>query len=275
MNIKHGPILLLGPVLLGLCLSSSLRGQAGRIHPAHGQMPSPYYPEEAGTANADQRWVSEKWTGDERPYTAIKGELDAALAGGADIITLVAQYGDKAQAGMMDPKAQFAWAYATQLQEESGRGTVQVRALYSLRRATEADCYPVARLRFLLTQELESNNDHLYLAAVAHRLLKRDPSDRRVRRALIRALCTRPAGMPEALRLAQGDVERAPEGPGGHVTLAGVYETLYAYSRGRNATYRRRTIEEYKAYLKYAKPDDSFRPQAARLVKVMQTEKPW
>ena len=50
---------------------------------------------------------------------------------------------------------------------------------------------------------------------------------------------------------------------------------MYGFSRGHNATYRRRTIEEYEAYLKYAKPDDSFRPQAARLVKVMQTEKPW
>ena len=69
-------------------------------------------------------------------------------------------------------------------------------------------------------------------------------------------------------------MERAPKGPGGHVTLAGVYESLYAYSRGRSATYRRRTIEEYEAFLKYAKPDGSFRPQAARLVKVMQTEKP-
>ena len=68
---------------------------------------------------------------------------------------------------------------------------------------------------------------------------------------------------------------RAPEGPGGHVTLAGVYETLYGFSRGHNATYRRRTIEEFEAFLKYAKPDDSFRPQATRLVKVMQTEKPW
>ena len=59
------------------------------------------------------------------------------------------------------------------------------------------------------------------------------------------------------------------------MTLAGVYETLYAYSRGRNATYRRRTIEEYKAYLKYAKPDDRLRPRIVQLVKVMQTEKPW
>ena len=68
---------------------------------------------------------------------------------------------------------------------------------------------------------------------------------------------------------------RAPEGPGGHVTLAGVYESLYAYSRGRNATDRRRTIEEFEAFLKYAKPDDRLRPRIVQLVKVMQTEKLW
>ena len=273
--MRRRNILVLGLTLLVTCSPPLSWGQAGRTPPAHGRMPSPFYPEEAGAANADQRWVSEKWIGDERPYMAIKGELDAALAGGTSATTLVTQYGDKARASMMDQKAQFAWAYATQLQAESGRGIVQPTALYGLRRATEADCYPVARLRFLLTQELESNNDHLYLATVGHRLLKRDPNDRMVRRALIQALSSRPAGLPEALKLAQEDVALAPTKPGRHVTLAGVYETLYAYSRGRNATYRQRTIQEYQAYLKYAKPDDSFRPQAVRLVKVMKTEPPW
>ena len=85
---------------------------------------------------------------------------------------------------------------------QTGQGIAQSPPLYGLRRLGAPDCYPVARLSFLLTQEMEPNGDHLYLATVAHRLLKRDPNDRMVRRALIRALCSRPSGLPEALRLA-------------------------------------------------------------------------
>ena len=178
------------------------------------------------------------------------------------------------QPSTLDPAGWFGCAYATQLVLETQGQRAQIIPLYNLRRLP-ADCYPVARLRFLLTQEMESNNDHLYLVPLAKRLLKRDPNDYHVRHALIRALCSRPAGTAQALRLAEDDVERAPMNPERHRTLAGVYEDMYGDSRGHNSTYRQKTIQEYQAFLKYAKPDDYFRPRAVQLVQFMKVEKPW
>ena len=275
---KHGPILLLCPVLLGLYLAPPLSGQATYPAGSRGPHPSGHAnpgPPEASGGNAYQNWVSAKWTGDERPYLKIKADLDAALAHGTPAPALVARCEGPARANLLDAKAQFAWAYATQLQVQTGQGIAQPPPLYGLRRLGAPDCYPVARLRFLLTQEMEPNDNHLYLRPVAERLLKRDPNDRLVRRALIRALCSRPAGLPEALKLAQEDVERTPTKPGVHAALAAVYNDMDDFSHGHNAVFRQKSIQEYEAFLKYAKPDDSYRPSAIQMLQALKTEKPW
>lgn len=278
MRLKYGSILLLGPILLGLCLSAPLPAQttypvgSPGPHPSGRTSPGPM---EVSGGNAYQNWVNAKWTGDERPCLKIKADLDAALAHGTTALALVARYEGPARASLLDAKAQYAWAYATQLQVQTGQGIAQPPPLEGLRLLGAPDCYPVARVRFLLTQEMEPNDDHLYLRPVAERLLKRDPNDRMVRRALIQALSSRRAGLPEALKLAQEDVALAPTKAGRHMTLAWVYETLYGFSHGHNATYRRRTVEEFEGFLKYAKPDDRSRPRVVQLVQVMKTEKPW
>ena len=271
--MKQRNSLMLGSLLLGLCLTPSLWGQAA--HRLDTQGPRPLSLTEPGSGNAYRSWVNAKWTGDERPYLKIKATLDAALAHGTKAPALVAQYIGPAQVSVLDPKAQFAWAYATQLEVETRQGIPQNPALYGLRRLGAPNCYPVARLRFLLTQELEPNDGHLYLTPVAQRLLKRNPSDIRVRRNWIFALCSRPAGLPKALRLAQDDVARTPMKPGVHAALAGVYDSMDIFSHGHNATYRQKSIQEYEMFLKYAKPDDYYRPSAIQMVRALKTEKPW
>ncbi len=271
--MKQRNNLVLGLILLGLCLAPSLWAQTA--YRLGSPRPRQTGPLEASGGEAYQSWVNAKWTGDERPYLKVKAALDAALARGTKAPTLVAQYEGPARANELDPKAQYAWAYATQLEVETRQGIPQNPALYGLRRLGAPDCYPVARLRFLLTQELEPNDDHLYLRPVAERLMKHDPSDIQVRRTWIFALCSRPVGMGQALRLAQEDVARIPTGPGAHVTLAGVYDLMFINSHARDTAYQRRAIQEYEAFLKYAKPDDDYRPQAVRRIQGLKTEKPW
>jgi len=274
---KHN--LVLGSLLLGLCLVSAvwaqvIHGSGGAIHMPGVPEPRATYGREPSIGYADQSWVNQKWTGDERPYLRIKADIDAAVTHGTSPATLADRYPHPMQPNTLDPKGWFACAYATQLVLETQHSGAQIIPLYNLRRI-QADCYLVARLRFLLTQEMEPNNDHLYLVPLARRFLKRDPNDYPVRHAMIRALCSRPAGLVEAVRLAQDDVDRAPMNPERHRTLAGVYEDMYIHNRGHDATFRQMTIREYEAFLKYAKPDDEFRPRAVQLIHFVKTDPPW
>ena len=279
MRMERGFVLLLGPVLLGLFFVPAVWAQG--VHRPGGSRqaagvpgPRPVYAPEPGFGGPDQNWVNQRWTGEERPYLKIKADIDTAVAHGTTPSILADRYPHPMQPNTLDPAGWFGCAYATQLVLETQHRGGQIIPLYNLRRIP-ADCYPVARLRFLLTQELEPNNDHLYLVPLAKRLLKRDPNDYPVRRALIHALCSRPSGLPEALRLAEDDVERAPMNPERHRTLAGVYEDMYIHTRGHNAAFRQKTVKEYEAFLKYAKPNDYFRPRAVQLIHFVRTDAPW
>jgi hypothetical protein len=65
---------------------------------------------EAQKAALEQRfsWTRDEWTGDDRPYTALRQKIDKAIADGQKPDDLLSAYGKTAQSQPNNPQAQFA-----------------------------------------------------------------------------------------------------------------------------------------------------------------------
>jgi len=238
---------------------------------AHGRTATP--PHSPWTPQA---WLTRPWTGDDKPYRAIREHIEAAVAHGEAPKAIAQRYQVPAQRNRLDAQAQFAWAYSAHKVFLANPAVfADASALDALSTTGVEDVYEYTRLRFMLTQEINPNTNNLYLKNLGERLLKRDPDDKRVRQDLVYALCTDKRGLSDALRIAQEGVRRHPEDAKLHATVASAYQSIFDWSRARDSVARDNAVAEYKKYLQLAPQSDYFRKYAAFRINALPQEKPW
>lgn len=123
-------------------------------------------------------WTKEQWTGDERPFTNVRKEIDAAIKAGKDRRSIYYEYSKRSQENFNDRRAAFARAYAKyragaiKLTEPSELGANSAEA--RLADMGRPYTYEYMRVRFLLEV---SESPFAYYKRLGERLLRRNPDD--------------------------------------------------------------------------------------------------
>lgn len=146
--------------------------------------------------------------------------------------------------------------------DSKGEAAMQ-KAFNAMQQIKPSQSYHFTRLRFLLTAR---RGRYQELRAVGVRLAQRTPKDYDVRYLLVNLL--RPEMSPQDKTLAFQLVEEMekiqPNRPSLQSIQGGVYYRLWLKNRDKNN--RQLSLTKYKRFLQLAPPDDSFRPQAQRII---------
>ena len=214
-------------------------------------------------------WTTEKWTGDDRPYQAIRADIDSLAAAHKITAALLEQYKQKAAPQYANPQAVFRWAYAGYQMQKAHP---LIYTPYSVGGdyfylVPSPHTYNYARLRFLSSAADPGGPE---LAALGKRLLQRDPNDRDVRYCLVR--CYRPGlsekEKQEALTMAQDYMRRYPGTPAAYSTLADVYFSAWLVKR--NPADGQKAVAAFQEYLRLGPPTAEWRAQIQNTIRVIQ-----
>lgn len=221
-------------------------------------------------------WLSEPWTGSDKPYIRTRNAIDSALAKGQDPNALLGKYKVLSQSKPRDPQAQFAWGYAafrasraeTRNFNESQRKLAGVSNALAVPLSPRS--YQYARLRFLTMVESYILDNRL--RKVGERLARRNPKDWDVKHGLIRVLVytTRleTTEKRQALAYAQELLRLDPKRPKGYADLGTIYYASWMASN--NKLDADKAVSAYKRYIRLVPPDDDSRQLAERIIKRIQ-----
>ena len=213
----------------------------------------------------DRAWISEQWTGEEKPFRIIRATIDATLTSGIKPEALISKYKIASERSPSDPKALFRWGYtayqaATQPGKTNSEGLgqlTQVRQDFPF--AHSPHTYEYDRLRFLVQSFGFGSSD---IARVGARLLKLHPNDDDVEYSYVKCLTDDPtrACRLQALANTRLLVRKNPNVPSVYALLATVYSALWASNNDKQ--YAAKAVEAYQEYLRKAPADFAYRKQA-------------
>ncbi|HEX8234504.1 MAG TPA: hypothetical protein VF600_00960 [Abditibacteriaceae bacterium] len=175
-------------------------------------------------------WTNEKWMGNDRPYRDLRRSIEQAVkrTNQRDVAVLVEKYRKRAVAHPVDPKAQFAWGYATLEGRRKGytiNRDVARRVSLALTDATSPKTYQYARLRFLMTMHWGT---YPQLKSLGQRLLLREPRDNEVKYYVVRLLSSGSGKeKQQAMNYAQELVRLQPKWSGSYSALGEVYREIF------------------------------------------------
>lgn len=211
-------------------------------------------------------WLSEPWTGDNRPYNSLRLKLKQQLLSGANPDDLLKQCRITAQSHIFDPLAQFKWAYVALIAANTPSG-YDLKKLNGVREALSRIPSPhvpeYTRVQFLVECRVNSSRG---LAGVGERLLRYDPKDLAVKYDLIDAYdATNPVEKKKAVVLAKQIIQQHPEKPSYYTKLGGVYWA--AWNQGKSPKDADYALIAYRKYLAKAPPGSVDYGFIKRLVK--------
>lgn len=217
-------------------------------------------------------WTAESWTRDDKPYLKIRQNIDKAVAGGQKPDALLTKYQALAQKKPYDPQAQFRWAYAAwQARKAVDSYDQQYRRLWRTQRAfarvPSPHVYEYARLRFLVEAWFRRVPQ---FKGVGERLAHRNSNDYEVKYYLASILDTSPLAeeRERALGYAKDVIRLQPKRPSSYSLLGGVYFSSWLKTKNRSDA--EKAIAAYQQYLQLASPNAEWRPQAKRLIQILQ-----
>lgn len=198
--------------------------------------PSAAGPTGSVAKNANQRietydaWLNAPWTDNDTPYNDLRRAIDSALVNSSHPAVIVQQYEDQFRKSPTDPKALFAYGYASLKAADvpNGIGWAQSQLklddLYlpiAAARLRPPHTYNFVRLGFLAVADL--NNPARI--SIGKRLLKHSPDDDEVEYYLARALnfSKVPADRNQAVSYQQDLARRFPNSPRPYRLLGLIY----------------------------------------------------
>lgn len=212
-------------------------------------------------------FINEPWTGDNRPYHAMRVRIDRLLAMGQNPDALLLPAKTAAQKSPHDPKAQFLWAYiayqakSTDLERallisDRTRQKLATLAAFkkvdfvraSLAKALPPRAYDYSRIRFLVGATTDQIGEEIKPLGV--RLLRRDPKDYAVESILISLLQPGlvPGDMSFGLALIKDSMRRYPARLEPHEQLCTLYDNYWS-NNGFHRADAEKAITMYQAYL--------------------------
>lgn len=203
-------------------------------------------------------WTTEPWMSDDRPYQAIRADIDSLVAKNKLTSALLEQYRREAAPKYTDPQALFRYAYAGYQMQRTHPVIYSPYYGDIFYHAPSPHTYNYTRLRFLSSARF---HEEPQLVALGKRLLQRNPNDREVRYWLVQ--CYRPGlsedEKKEALAQAQDYLHRYPGTPAAYSALASVYFSAWMIKRNRDDG--QKAIAAFQEYLRLGAPSPEWRAQ--------------
>lgn len=227
------------------------------------------FAQNAPTVAPSYQWTTEKWSGDDAPYTATRRALEGASQ--QELKTHIAKTAPVLAKPNPAAKTVFLYGYAayllaTKLHTPDSEQPLAA-ALRAMERSKSPDTYNYARLHFLLVAR---RGPFAPLRDVGIRLAQKDASDYDVRYYLNNLL--KPGVKNEdkvlALRLCQQMIQLDPKRPSAHAALGWTY--FRSWLTGKKPDDAEKSIAAYRKYLQLAPANDTFRPQAQSIIAMMQ-----
>jgi|GEM_PF-5046941 hypothetical protein len=222
-------------------------------------------------------WVTEKWTGDDRPFARVRNKIDAIFASKANMSPIIAAFQGTALANPKNALDQFQWVYAC-YRQSGGRWSDKIsfddiqKLLYAMTEADQPHCYNYARLQFLLTPGYQQ------VAPLAKRLLKLTPNDIDVQFSSMMplALSDNADSNAEALKIA----DNLFASHGNNVSFLFAHAVIYdVVGLGeKNIGYCRTSIKELRQCMSQMKASDPRIDRANMYINYMETwikDHPW
>lgn len=237
--------------------------------------------ERTGTTLDGWGWAALPWTGDDKPYQKIRGDIDKAPIKGRNPSALISAYKDREEYDSQNSLAVFGWGMARWRAatwpgdyQEDDNNLIDLPDV--LAEAPFPRTYNYARLRFLVQSQVRAMPQ---LRELGERLVKYDPSDVDAKYQLIRVLrqtqSFQTTPLPEnveALKLAQELMTQSPKELRYRQVFANIQGDAYMQS-GFKKEYGDRALAAYEDYLQMAPPDDPERDGIKRaIVSINQNE---
>lgn len=212
-------------------------------------------------------WTDEPWTGDSRPYTAIRHAVDNATVRNQLSLKLAQQYAESARSKPRNPQAQFKAAYAAFRAYRTERVRVRTvappyqqllqQASHALSQVPSPRTYEFYRLRFLVEA---SRFPDPALKQAGRRLMRANSKDAVARMGFIVIASYMPTNMgerQEVLRAAQELQRLDPKNPSYYTALGTAYGTMFDLTK--NPADADNAIAAYQTYLRLAPANAPFR----------------
>jgi hypothetical protein len=223
------------------------------------------------------KWTKEAWTGDDKPFIAIRNDIDTAVvhAPTGKLSALVHKYEAVALKKPADAKAQFAWGYAAVRARKAGydfsdrQWGVPLNISFNLAEVPSPRSYQYNRLRFLVALWWR---EFPQLKGLGFRLLRRNAQDYDVKYYLTRILSSgNDSEQQKAIGYAQDLVRMQPKRPSAYEALGSA--CWLAFRGTDNRAIADKSIAAYRKYLQLIPANDKSRPQVESLIKVIQEQK--
>lgn len=215
-------------------------------------------------------WMTEKWTGDDRPYAAARENIDREFSrGGITVVYLngleVAWNQDE-----HNPLKLFRWAYARYRAQglHPAIPFTTIPDYGAFNGVASPHTYEYTRVRFLIEICNERRRE---LMAVGRRLLAHSPNDFDVEYGL--TFCFGESMSVEekqaALTYADHLVQKYPNKPSAYSVKGGVYFSYWIDHRDKQDA--RDAIQWYQQYLKLAPVNYEWRKRAESIITLLQS----
>lgn len=222
-----------------------------------------------GSKTEEDSWMEMPFSGDDRPYTRSRLDIENAFEQGAEPNKLVQKYRNLARQNPNDLKAQFRWAYAS-YQAVKAKTILShdlssaIRKLQSFKPPYTYEC---ARLRFILEARVSPRQK---LKLLGERLLRKNPNDFDVKYNLIKVIEPTASSWDKqkAVLYCQQLIKSFPKKNSPYAMLGFVY--FRSWLKAKNKADAQEAISAYREYVRRVPANDSFRKQAQSIIATIQ-----
>ena len=212
-------------------------------------------------------WMNETWSSKD-PYKRLRVNIDAKWARTTNHADLLSQYRQEAEIQPSDSQKLFKWAYSLYLYIGQMKKR-DMRQLNLAKKKLEAfpaqNSYEYSRMRFLIESLIFPSPA---LKKVGLQLLKRNKNDIDVNYYILDTLdITAPQERGIALSSAKSLVRLSPKRASSYAALGWIYFRVWRQTKSEQD--KKQAVANYQTYLKLAPTNDTFRPQAMKIIAVL------
>ena len=247
-------------------------------HTAAFSQSQPSRVQRAYTSNAKQyktfmSFLNEPWTGNDKPFIAIRREVDALLASKKLTPAYLSRVRARALSKGATARDIFRWGYALFQSRYStfnfGLAASPYEVRMALAQVPSPRSYQYARLRFLIEGRANPNPE---FAGLGRRLLRRNPNDYYVKFYAVWLLTTGTSmERAEALKYANELTKQYPTRAGSHNAMARVYYDRWRLSR--QVSDANKSIAAYRRCLQYMARSDNSRDDIEYMIQLIEKQK--
>jgi hypothetical protein len=211
-------------------------------------------------------WTTEKWTGDDKPYSAARLRTEREVAASHDPLAVVARYKALAHDNPHNALAVFCWASAAYAAvpfaaSDNEYEKCVLGVLDALAGAPSPHTYEYARMRYLI--QLCGYWDMTDLTSLGHRLLKTNIDDPDV----LEQVAVLTPDLTSGVALVRKSIKIRPGRLNSYLHLGEIY-----YESGGNPGNRERAIENFKIYLSMSPRESDTRKWAVQTISYLNSK---